>query len=251
MKKLSTLVFFVVALQAYGLSIPNQVNSPMALGDHVLDISIVLVNGDGGAFGLRSSYGVTDKIDVEFEGVKTDLSYIGLDIGLGLSYQWLGESVYKIKQNNVNSTARLKFFRGESQEDYIIAQHSSGDVSDGVKTRIKSPIGVSFSNSFGYVLREWISIYGGGQIAYVFVRHEMKIGSEPEERTDNHIWRYGPFGGILFSLVGSGTVDSFWKIVFAIEGSFMNTPISSLLYKGKERHWLPITSGSLSILFAF
>ena len=159
------IVFFLFAFNltpCLSLSIPKQINSPTTLGNNVavLEIEQLTIKENKGfiGFDFGLGYGVTDKmdIDIDLEITRSDskMDYISL----GVQYQWLGASAFKTTENNWNSTTQLKFILGD-------ANNSSKEVAG---NRIKAP-GFSLSNSFGYMIQDWVSVYGGGQAVYLFV----------------------------------------------------------------------------------
>ena len=266
MKKLIIPLFFVVNLTACltVINVPTQVNSPTTLGDNVLDVSVfgarapvnyVKDEGDEGietrflhdqpwlpALGLKLGYGVTNNIDVELQ---TEYAYIGLPyISLGMKYQWLGAPIYKTKRDDWNSTAQLKFMLGHIKTTRT-SSSEEGALADKVRIWVS---GFSLSNSFGYMIQDWLVVYGGGQAIYMFVDYKLKKqGNTKLSKVESHIWGYGPFAGVQLNT----TLGSVWKVVFSLEGSFTNLPVAAGFYKGKERHWTPGVAGSLSVLFPF
>ena len=267
MKKLIISLFFFVSLIACGtLRVPHYAKSPMTLGDDVLDFSIFgamdphipLKYKEDDAdpnpdklpisdIGLKLRYGMTDTMDIVFFGSAFTI------VGLGLGYQWMGKSVYKTKKNNWNSTVQLK---------YVISRKSGKSIEPPTPTSTDNtvylrehmefnlPAVFSLSNSFGYMVNDWFTVYGGGQILYIQTKYKIE-DKKGKRSVDKHIWGYGPFGGILLNLIGLGTTNSSWKIIFVAEGSLTNIPVALSWNKGKERHWLPGISSSLSFLIRF
>ena len=104
--------------------------------------------------------------------------------------------------------------------------------------------GFSLSNSFGYMIWDWLAVYGGGQVIYIFADYKVKDNEKKTTmKTDDHLWGYGPFAGIQLNTTGP-----YWKIIFAVEGNATNIPIATGWYKGNKRQWAPGWAGYLGVL---
>ena len=285
--RIFVILFFVVNLTAcLSLSIPNQTNPPVTSGHKVLSISAVGSTGPpidfippgqesgGGELvppmpaGFRFGYGVIDKIDIESE--LTAASVPDFYASLGVRYQWLGESAFKIKPNDWTSTAQLKFIYatgGESREDYLYVRDEDKSF-DRYLNGFGDLYSFSLSNSFGHVISDWFVVYGGAKVIYLSAEYNVNIEAEEQRRPprvedkvegktaesitrskeeiDDKLWIYGPFAGIQLQTTGPH-----WRIIFALEGTLLNLPIATGWYKGEERHWQPNVAASLNILLPF
>ena len=153
-----------------------------------------------------------------------------------MSYQWLGTPIYKTKQGDFNSTVRF----------HLIGQYSFR-VTHGRYTEEWTVLGLGFSlsNSLGYMISDWFSVYGGGRSIYILANQEIIDLKQKNnsKTTDSHLWYFGPFVGVRLNTTGS-----IWKFVFALEGNFTSIPIDAGFYAKSERYWIPGYSSSLSVL---
>ena len=250
--RIFVILFFIVNLTAcVTMSVPGYINSPTALGEGVLNVSGIVANEQQIIFSsdtetppvleyehsfelstmyFKIGYGITDRMDTELlfgshfgsfdiEGDK--------HLSLSLSYQWLGASIYKTKQGDLNSTAKLQLIRQNESFDNEFVVGS----------------GFYLSNSFGYMISNWFSFYGGGRAIYILANYEIK--EEDNNRTiNNHLWCFGPFVGVQLNTIGS-----VWKIIFAVEGNFTDMPISAGFYELDKNYWIPGYSSSLRVLY--
>ena len=257
MKKSTVLFLIVVNLTACTtiINIPNTVKSPTTLGNNTFDISGIgggapsiplkdkdTITVDDIGFvpiaGFKFGYGLTDKMDIEAETSAPILIGALHYISLGINYQWLGNPVYKTKQGDWTSTTQLKAILG---------------IKDKANSKIiKSPMGFSLSNTAGYMIYDWLTVYGGGQATYIFAEFKIKKQEQgTAKKIDSHILSYGPFAGIRFKLFDLDTTNSPWKIIFSLEGNLTNVPLSIGFDKRKNRHWMPGFIGSSSVLLQF
>ena len=279
--RILVILFFVVNLTAcLSLSNPNQTKLPTTSGRKVLSISAVGSVSSGINFvppdkedsvgsltppspaGFRFGYGITDKIDVESELIAASIP--DFYASLGVRYQWLGESVFKVKPNDWTSTAQMKFIYGEGSEtgeDYLYVKDEDKSF-DRYLSGKGVLYGFSLSNSFGYKVWDWFVVYGGGEVIYLSANYEVNIEAKEQKpqvenktkesttrsnkKIDDKFWLYGPFAGIQLQTTGPH-----WKILFALEGNLINLPIATGWYKGKERHWQRSVTASLNILLPF
>ena len=70
--------------------------------------------------------------------------------------------------------------------------------------------GFSLSNSFGYMIWDWLAVYGGGQFSYLFAKYKMNDNEKKTtDKIDDHLWGYGPFFGTQLNTTGP-----YWRVVF-------------------------------------
>ena len=254
--KTFVILFFVVQLTACAtkLAVPGHTNSPTTLGEGVLSASGGVASephvrfkdsndskvypseyflSPPNAIHFKLGYGITDRIDT---GLLFDANVESNSLILDLSYQWLGVPIYKTKQGDLNSTVRLsligQYDRGKAHSVDIIEKSVMG-------------LGFSLSNSFGYMISDWLSFYGGGRAIYILANYEIKKDSS-SKTTNSHLWYFGPVVGVQLSTTGS-----IWKVVFTIEGNFTSIPVAAGFYKKNDRWWIPGYSGILSVLYQF
>lgn len=277
-------ILFLINLTAcLSLSVPNQTKSPTTVGHKVLSISAIGSflgpwikflppdrESSSGSLappmptGLRLGYGITDKIDIESELLIASVPY--LSAGLGVKYQWLGESAFKTEQNDWTSTAQLNFIHGYGEyEEY---EEYEGERPFSFVRNLLSGSGVlygfSLSNSFGYMVLDWLVVYGGAKVTYLSAEYNVDI--EAKEQKDPQVesktaesttssnkkigdkfWIYGPFAGIQLKK----TMGPHWKIIFTVEGNTINLPQHTGWYKKRKRIWQPHLAASLNILLPF
>lgn len=98
---------------------------------------------------------------------------------------------------------------------------------------------------------DWLVVYGGGEVIYLSANYEYEASTksksvEKKKKADDELWIYGPFAGIQLNTTGSH-----WRIVFALEGNFINLPNATGWNKREERHWRPSVAASAKVLFPF
>ena len=201
--------------------------------------------------GFRFGYGLTDEIDIESE--LTAASIPDFYASLGLRYQWLGESALKAKQNDWTSVAQLKLIYGAGEEtgEDKISSSTEGDTIQRHLVGHGFGAGFSLSNSFGYTVRDWFTIYGGGEIIYLYANYEVEVSTkskniEEKRETDDNLWIYGPFAGIQLNTTGPH-----WMLVFALEGSLMYHPVATGWNKEKKWQLQPGLASSIKVLLPF
>ena len=270
MKNLIIPLFFVFNLTACvtTIGVPDHVKSPMTRGKDVLDISGVGAVGPASEFifpddavgpaniifpddeetaipnpnfGLKLSYGITDTVDVGLEFAMQEEPEVGF-LSLEVKYQWLGKSIFQTKQSDWNSATQLKVTYGEGGGSENKDERAESWEGEGTL------LGFSLSNSFGYMVWDWLAVYGGAQVGYMFADYKVNIvGKESTtKKIEDHIWRYGPFAGIQLNTVGSH-----WKIIFALEAGITNVPSVTGWDKGEKRNWELNQAVSASILLQF
>ncbi len=256
--KTFVILFFAIQLTACAtkLAVPGPTNSPTTLGEGVVSVSGGIASephvhfkdsndskvypseyflSSPNAIHFKLGYGITDRIDT---GLLYDANADSNSLVLDLNYQWLGVPIYKTKQGDLNSTVRLS----------LIGQYDQGKVrgSGSIRASVEG-LGFSLSNSFGYMVSDWFSFYGGGRSIYILASYEIKNKIDSSSRTtNNHLWYFGPFIGIQLNTTGS-----IWKVVFTVEGNFTSIPVAAGFYKKDDRWWIPGYSGVLSVLYHF
>ena len=277
--------FHLIACNTFSIphSIPHQTGSPMTSGYKVLSFSnsmivahftdVILIppghDTVGGflgfegsnPFGIKVGYGITDKIDIEAE-LSTTESLPDYYTSLGVKYQWLGESAFKVKSSNLTSTTQLKFIYGEVSEEEK-AKTKKIPIKKDPKTTfyidkhvthhylIRGDLyGFSLSNSFGYVVWDWFVIYIGGAVTYLSASYEVTArdytGSsvkKTEAETEDDLWIYWPFAGIQLQTTGLH-----WKIIFALEWNVVNLPLYMGWNNKEKRQWDSAINASVNIL---
>ncbi len=225
---------------------------------------------DSITIGAGAAYGVTEKFDIEAELLDKWL------FNLGAKYQWLGSPLYKTKKGEWNSAARAKinFTYHEKEETertktageitkkelekttglldlflkapgIILSGAVAGAIEAGANelaanlARGQKGFGFSAANSWGYMVKDWLAVYGGGQLIYQYMAYDFG-------QTGNfkfHFFGGGPFAGFQLQ-AGSPRHKAF----LAGEGSV--TGIQSLRGAEKAAALIPNVSASLGYLYS-
>ena len=222
--------------------------------------------------GAGAAYGVTEKADVEAEIL------LGWQFNLGAKYQWLGSPLYKTKKGEWNSAFRskasftykerekltgktdlIKEHAEEMEKEKDSAKKIAGalaigfiapaqallNITEEILANLgKGQKGIAFSaaNSWGYMVRDWLAVYGGGQLIYQYMMYDFaKAG-----RLRFHFYGGGPFAGIQIHAGGPKH-----KVFWAGEGSVTGILSAREGTAKKETALIPAISSSLGYLYSF
>ena len=222
MKKLIILLISILITHTCFANVFRTNNSPFTIDKGKFDLSIgtssayvpssadVIVGIPITAF-LGFGYGKTDKLYIQM-GVDIIAPSVGTALFAGAWYQWLGDS----NENPWSSTAKL-----------------SADLTGNVL----------ISNSFGYTVKNWLSIYSGVQItADANEYSHFPPLNKSDKSKSPYSYEYGAFAGIRLN------IDIFSdQLIYIMEAGYLNMVV--VLTEKKQRFWVPIISHSLSYAF--
>lgn len=215
--------------------------------------------------GAGAAYGVTEKLDIEAEVLPE------WQFNLGAKYQWRGSSLYKTKRGEWNSAVRsnISFTYKEKQAAPARPIETKGLLEEPAKTiaafaalPVKAAIagiiegtikgldnwfgggqkGIGFSaaNSWGYMVRDWAAVYGGGQVMYQYMMFDFPHGGKYKF----HLFGARPFVGIQLHTTGPKH-----RVFWSGEGGVMG--VQSLQGTKKAAAIVPGVSTSLGWLSSF
>ena len=216
MKKLNILLISILITHTCFASVFRTNNSPFTLDKGKFDLSV-----EGSRFFVPPSADVIVGIpytgSLGFGYGATDEWYIQMGMYwlapfVETWYQWLGHS----NENSWSST---------------------------VKLAAQWPGVFLISNSFGYTVENWLSVYGGLQVTADLNKYPSFSPPNKSDQSKPYSYGYGAFAGIHLNK----NIFSESQLIYMLEAGYLNTDFAET--KEKSRFWVPVISSSLSFAF--